>query len=365
MKRRDFLRSGMIGVGAVLSSKIFGLPLLANAQDNTPDVPFEDQVRNGYIQGRQDAAAAAAEYQRTDQITVLLIGTTTPASRTGAQTSAAVFVNGQFLIFDVGNNALSSMYASNLSLEEVDSVFLTHYHNDHFADLGELMQWSWINGRRRLLPVYGPTGLTQILDGFSGVYGLDRSYRVGHHGADIMPLEFAGTEAFEFVAPEGDDPVVVYENDGVTVEAFRATHEPIRPNVGYRIKYADTLVVISSDTILTSAVLANSQDADLLIADVMNHGAVEVLEQAARENGDERNAKIFFDIRDYHMDVRDAGELAQQANVKRLALTHLTPNPGANIQMNQWFVNPIRAIYEGEIIASRDGTAIVVPLNAG
>jgi ribonuclease Z len=58
-----------------------------------------------------------------------------------------------------------------------------------------------------------------------------------------MEPEWSGVEAFEFAAPEGDAPMVVYENDGVTVEAFRANHEPIHPAVGYRITYSDILIV--------------------------------------------------------------------------------------------------------------------------
>ena len=37
-------------------------------------------------------------------------------------------------------------------LDEIDAVFITHYHNDHYADLGDVMEWSWINGRRHILP---------------------------------------------------------------------------------------------------------------------------------------------------------------------------------------------------------------------
>ncbi|GAB4530414.1 MAG: MBL fold metallo-hydrolase [Anaerolineae bacterium] len=327
------------------------------------DVPFEDALRNQIIQAQERAAETAAELQRTDQITTVLCGTASPAANTGAQSCTAVFVNGQFLLFDIGNNAMQSMMDSNIPLQEVDAVFITHYHNDHYAELGEVMEWSWINGRRHILPIHGPTGLTQIVDGFWSAYELERSYRTAHHGAEVMPPEWSGVEAFEFVAPEGDAPMVVYENDGVTVEAFRATHEPIHPAVGYRITYADTLIVISGDTVLTSAVIANSQDADLLVAEVMNMSAIEVMEDTLREIGQEDAAQIFFDIRDYHMDVSDVARLAEDANVERLALTHLAPYVQSRLQLNALFVDPIREVYEGEIFAGEDGLTIVIPVS--
>jgi ribonuclease Z len=326
------------------------------------DVPFEDALRNQIIQAQERAAETAAELQRTDQITTVLCGTASPAANTGAQSCTVVFVNGQFLLFDIGNNAMQSMMDSNIPLQEVDAVFITHYHNDHYAELGEVMEWSWINGRRHILPIHGPTGLTQIVDGFWSAYELERSYRTAHHGEEVMPPEWSEVEVFEFGQPEGDDVMVVYENDGVTVEAFRATHEPIHPAVGYRITYGDKLIVISGDTVLNSALIANSQDADLLVAEVMNMSAIAVMEETLREIGQEDAAKIFFDIRDYHMDVSDVAELARDANVERLALTHLAPYVQGRLQLNALFVDPIREVYAGEIFAGEDGLTIVIPL---
>jgi ribonuclease Z len=91
----------------------------------------------------------------------------------GAQTCTAIFVNGQFLLFDAGDGAMASMRASNLPLDEIDAVFITHYHNDHYSDLGDVMEWSWILGRRLILPVHGPTGITQIVDAFKAAYEED------------------------------------------------------------------------------------------------------------------------------------------------------------------------------------------------
>ena len=71
------------------------------------------RLRNRVIQRQEQADAAAAELERTDRITTVLCGTGSPISQTGPQTSTAVFVNGQFLLFDAGNNTLSSMNGLN------------------------------------------------------------------------------------------------------------------------------------------------------------------------------------------------------------------------------------------------------------
>lgn len=335
-----------------------GCALSMSGQDGPP----EDLIRRGMAQGNEAAADAAAEFQRTDRITTVLCGTVSPLSRSGAQACTAVFVNGHFLLFDAGNNALESMFDSDMPVDEVDAVFVTHYHNDHFADLGEVMQWSWISGRQHELPVHGPTGIAQIVEAFERAYQFDQSYRTGHHGEEIMPSQWFGAEAVEFVPPEGDDPVVVYDRDGVRVEAFRATHEPIKPAVGYRVTYAGMAVVLSGDTVVTPALLVASRGANLLVAEAMNFGVIEAMESASRELGDERQATLFYDIREYHMDVADLADLASRAGVERLALTHLMPEPQNDRAMARLFVGPIREGYDGEVIGGRDRTTIVIPL---
>jgi ribonuclease BN (tRNA processing enzyme) len=68
------------------------------------------------------------------------------------------------------------------------------------------------------------------------------------------------------------------------------------------------------------------------------------------------------DIRDYHISAEDLGALAQQAGVKRLALTHLSPPVEQKLLVRSFFKRPIAARYTGEIIVGRDGTRIVIPL---
>ena len=51
---------------------------------------------------------------------------------------------------------------------------LTHFHDDHNADVGEIMQRSFIMGRAKDLTVHGPTGTEQTVNGYTGAYALDR-----------------------------------------------------------------------------------------------------------------------------------------------------------------------------------------------
>lgn len=322
----------------------------------------ERTIRRAIINNQDKASQTAAELQRTDRITVVLCGVGSPLGTQGAQTCTAVFANGQFLLFDAGNNAMSSMQASNLPLDELDAVFITHYHNDHYADLGDVMEWSWILGRRQILPVHGPTGITQIVRGLESAYELEASYRTAHHGAELMPPQWVPSEPVEFAPPAGDSAVVLYERDGVVVKAFRVNHAPVEPAVGYRIEFGGKVVVISGDSVGTTSLLKQSQNADLLIAEAMNKEVVQFMEGVTRDTGDTRNAKLLFDIQDYHMDVSEVGALAQEAGVKRLALNHLAPRPQGRAQAKMLFQDPVRESYSGELFVGEDGMQIVVPV---
>jgi ribonuclease Z len=324
--------------------------------------PMQFLMRRTIISGQDQAVDIAAELQRTNHVTTVLCGTGSPIAQAGAQTCTAVFVNGQFLLFDVGDNTVASMRAAKLPLGEVDAVFITHYHNDHYADLGEVVEWSWVNGRRHILPIHGPTGITQIVEGFEAAYELERSYRTAHHGPEMMPPEWAPSAATEFAPPADDSAVVLYEHDGVTVKAFRVNHEPIHPAVGYRIEFASKVIVISGDTVRTNALQEQSQNADLLVSEVMNKEMVQLIHSVNEEIGNSFNAKILHDIQGYHMDVSDVGALAQEANVQRLALTHLAPKPQGRHQAKTFFRDPIAEIYAGELFVGEDGMRITIPV---
>jgi ribonuclease Z len=134
------------------------------------------------------------------------------------------------------------------------------------------------------------------------------------------------------------------------------------PAVGYRIEYSGKVVIISGDTIAVSALLEQSRGADLLVSEVMSADFIRQMEAANRENGFTARANTLHAILDYHMDVSDVGRLAEEAGVKRLALTHLIPPILDKNEVDFRFIKPIQKIYHGEVIGGNDGTKIVIPL---
>ena len=320
----------------------------------------EKVVEKALLAGLERQQAVRDELFREDKISIVTCGTNAPIPiGSSVESCTAVFVNGQFLLFDSGNGALNSMEDSMLPLPEITAMFLTHFHSDHWADMAEVIDRSWILGRRSILPIYGGPGVEQIVADATNAYALEYSYRTAHHGADIMPPEWVDVTA-NTINVTGSDAVIVYENDGVKVSAFNVNHPPIEPALGYKITFAGKQIVISGDTTATPTLVEQSMNADVLVSEVMNMEWIQMTQQVFANNGYEANAKIFLDIQDYHMGTEEVAEVAQSAGVKQLILTHLAPNLDNEQIMNMLFRDPVAKTYSGELFIARDGDTFVV-----
>jgi len=71
------------------------------------------------------------------------------------------------------------------------------------------------------------------------------------------------------------------------------------------------------------------------------------------------------DIRTYHIDVEELAELAEDAGVGTLVLTHQVPTVDDEAQIGLVFRTPISAIYGGELVVAVDGTSVTLPVNGG
>jgi ribonuclease Z len=223
-------------------------------------------------QGQSVADQRRAELLDPTKVTVVTCGTGGPFPSQRAQSCLAVFVNGQFLLFDAGDRTQDSMEDLNLPVTDIDAVFLTHFHSDHIADLGEVMSRSWILSRKQPLAVYGAAEVEQIVSGFNTVYAADDSHRMAHHGDDLFPpVRPATVHTILEPDPAGSG---VYELDGVRVPAYAVDHSPVANALGYRVEYAGKAVAISGDTVDTPGLRALAANADVLVSEVMNKAIV-------------------------------------------------------------------------------------------
>ena len=331
-----------------------------------------------YLLDRQierNLTRASSEVLTSPDLLVVLCGTGSPlADATRAAACTAVIAGGSFVLVDVGPGSWEQVDLANLPIGELDAVLLTHFHSDHFGDLGEAITQSWIAGRKRPLDVYGPPGVGRILAGLREAYAFDTEYRVRHHGEDAMPRAAAFAVAHEIaLPPEGStDAVTVFEqqappggarsepqasevgNAGLRVTAFRVDHAPVSPAVGYRFDWRGRSVVVSGDTRKSASLLANARGADLLVHEALQPKLTGRGAEMARRLGQERFAKLASDVPSYHTTPREAAELAQEAGVKHLVLSHLVPAP-TNALAERLFLDGAGDVFDGEITLGEDG----------
>lgn len=265
----------------------------------------------------------------------------------------AVIAGGEFLLIDVGPSAWRNVDLMNLPVGKLSAVLVTHFHSDHIGEVGEAITQSWIAGRRQPLDIFGPPGIQQIVNGFRMVYAQDVTYRVAHHGEEHMPESGSHATAHAFPMPQGTAAVKVLERNGVRISAFAVQHAPVHPAVGYRIEYAGRVVVVSGDTTKTTATIENARGADLLLHEALAAHLTDRASRRAKETGLGRFAKLAADVRDYHTTPVEAAEVARQAGVTELVLTHIFP-PLPNFAARRMFLRGANDAFTGKITLGED-----------
>jgi len=240
---------------------------------------------------------------------------------------------GERILFDCGEGTQRQLVRS-LGLADVDEVFLTHFHADHWLGLPGMLKTFDLRGRERPLTIHGPPGLRDVM-----ALGLRAAGRVGFE-LELVELEPAqvleregyavaavpvahrgaayGYVLYEHPRPGRFDPVAAAElgvapgpdfgrlqrGEAVAGVAPEQVLGPPRPG---------RKLVISGDTTPCEALRVAAHGADVLV-----HEAT--FADSERERAGETR----------HSTARQAAELARQAGVTLLALTHLsTRHPAA------------------------------------
>jgi ribonuclease Z len=333
--RRAGFRAAAVGVGAIILIAVtVGLAI------RTPAV-------SAFILARTVQARLAEPIDPSlfdgKALRLILCGTSSPLPDPNRAKACAIVIAGErAFVVDTGPESWKTLALMGFPGERIAGVLLTHFHSDHIGDLGEFRLQTWIAGRKTPLPVYGGSGVEQIVAGFNTAYAQDDVYRSAHHGNELVPLAAAPLKAAPFrVGMSGarDQSEQILADGDLVITAFEVNHEPVRPAVGYRFDYKGRSIFISGDTSKWPNVAAGARDADVLVHEAQSQRMRQIYADAAAQAGNPVIAKIMTDIENYHASPRDAAEVANDAMVKLLVYTHFIP------QLAMWFLRPL--FFEG------------------
>ena len=125
-------------------------------------------------------------------------------------------VGGERLLFDCGEGSQRQMQRST-GLVQVDEIYVSHLHADHYLGIPGLLKTYDLNGRERPLRVIGPPGLFELFKALRRIFGrlgyevdlveLDPGEGVRHDGYEVRSFEVEHRmRAFGYALVEDERP---------------------------------------------------------------------------------------------------------------------------------------------------------------
>lgn len=272
----------------------------------------------------------------------------------------AVAAGKQLFVVDAGTDGIRNLIRMGMQPGSINAVLLTHFHSDHIDGLGELATLRWVNDANTSpLPVYGATGVENIVKGFNMAYQLDTIYRHAHHGDTVAPLSGAGMRANSFDKPKEGASLILIETSDLRIETFAVDHSPVDPAVGYKFTYKGRTALITGDTVKSDTIIQHSKNIDLLVHEALAPNLVNLMHDTAVKKDVAVLAKVTTDILDYHASPMDAAETAKEAGVKHLLYYHIVP-PLVVPGQAQLFLDGAQDVFKDYTIG-QDGVLFSLP----
>lgn len=266
----------------------------------------------------------------------------------------------ELFVVDAGTDGVRNLIRMGLQPGSISAVLLTHFHSDHIDGLGELATLRWVNNANTSpLPVYGATGVENVVNGLNMAYQLDTVYRHAHHGDSVAPLSGAGMQANSFNKPQEAASLVIVETPDLKIETFAVDHSPVDPAVGYKFTYKGRTALITGDTVKSDTIIQHSKGIDLLVHEALAPNLVGLMHETAVKKDMHVLAKVTNDILDYHASPMDAAETAREAGVKHLLYYHIVP-PLVAPGQTQLFLDGAEDVFKNYTIG-QDGVLFSLP----
>lgn len=239
---------------------------------------------------------------------------------------------GEVMLFDCGEGTQLQMSKAKISPMKIGKIFLTHYHGDHILGLPGIIQSMAFRGRKDPLHIFGPKGLIPLINNvrnfgyFSlsfeihmhevneGIVLEEENYRISCSSMEHSVLSFAykieekrrpkfiKEEAIKLGVKPGPDFGRLQK--GIPLEINGRLIQPHEVLGGER---KGRIIVYSGDTRPCKQMVEFARDANILIHESTFEGKY--------------NDKAYSV---YHSTSTQAAEIARNADVKKLILTHIS-----------------------------------------
>jgi ribonuclease Z len=159
------------------------------------------------------------------------------------------------------------------------------------------------------------------------------------------------------------DQVVVLDDRGLKITAFRVDHGPVEPAVGYRFDYKGRSVAISGDTKVSGSLVTAAKDVDLLVHEALQPKLVGLLQAEFEAKKQDNVAHIMHDILNYHTTPEEAAQQAERAGAKELVLNHIVPPLPLKFAYPA-FLGDAARYFSKPITVGEDGMLFSMPVNS-
>lgn len=281
----------------------------------------------------------AATAPGAGELRVTMLGTGSPIPSTERfGFSVLIQAADKNYVIDAGRGAIIRLIQAGVEAGQIDGLFLTHFHSDHVISIDDLWMTGYVpafGGREGTFNVYGPEGVSNIVDNLRDAFQNDIDVRVADGEVD---RETTKIEAHEFT-----ENGVIFDQDGLQITMFEVQHDPanvIKPSKGFRIDYSGKSVLISGDTIPHENVVKFGKGVDLMLHEVAAF----------------KDRNILPQVISHHTTPDQAGEIFARAQPKLAVYTHFVNGIPGKVEgiSDEEMIARTQENYTGDLILGED-----------
>ena len=253
-------------------------------------------------------------------------------------------------LIDSGVGTTRQLAALGLTPPDIRTVFITHLHDDHTADLPAWLSFRFTEALSRPPPgklrLVGPPRLDTYVMAAEQLLAVSGGIRAAE-GSEFLGRESDGATALrlrDIVEVSATASGLTYEDEHIRVTAVENTHYADRgvsrpgdsASFSYRIDAPGRTLAFTGDTAPCDAVRQLVSGADVLVAEMVSDDASDLppgLEITDAQKG--------------HLSPLQVGELAASANVRTLVLSHYNRVTEADLRT-------ISRVFHGKVIVGQD-----------